>query len=69
MQHAGTALLPSTELKDEPYTVKVGNTSWSPRNHDHAFHGDVTLREVLEQSINVPTARLVMETGLTSVYV
>lgn len=55
---------PSTVLDDEPLTLQVNGKPWSPRNSDHKFHGKVTLRQTLEQSLNVPTVRLAQQAGL-----
>lgn len=67
LQEKKPALGPTTLLKDEPLTLTVDGTSWSPQNNDKQFHGDVTLREVLEQSLNVPTVRLAQDIGLPRV--
>ena len=40
---------------------------WSPENYDHKFRGSVTLRRALEESINVPTVRLLEAVGVESV--
>jgi penicillin-binding protein 1B len=57
--------LPSGLLEDEPLRVEVaGSGVWEPQNDDREFHGQVTAREALEHSRNVPTARLALETGL-----
>ncbi len=51
-------------LPDEPLTVLALEGEWQPANHDGEYRGDVTLREALEQSLNVPIARLGGELGL-----
>jgi penicillin-binding protein 1B len=58
---------PSTLLEDRPLTVVAAGRSWSPRNSDDTFHGTVTARTALEQSINVPTVRLAQTVGLRRV--
>ena len=40
---------------------------WQPANFDHVFRGDVTLRYAIEQSLNVPFARLGLAVGLDRV--
>jgi penicillin-binding protein 1B len=37
---------------------------WEPSNYDLEFRGEVTLRQALEESLNVPIARLGQEVGL-----
>ena len=58
---------PASWLDDEPLTVSIDGTSWSPENYDRRFRGRVTLREALEQSLNVPTVRLAMDVGLEDI--
>ncbi|HKI86567.1 MAG TPA: transglycosylase domain-containing protein, partial [Thermoanaerobaculia bacterium] len=55
---------PATLLADEPLTVTVADHNWTPRNDDHQFLGWVSARTALEQSRNVPTARLALQVGL-----
>lgn len=57
----------ATLLDDAPLTVEVDEQVWTPRNHDGAFRGPVTLREAVEQSLNVPIARLGLALGLERV--
>lgn len=57
---------PATRLKDEPITIGEGRTVWVPRNHDDRFRGDVTLRQTLAESLNVPTVRLAQRIGIPS---
>lgn len=55
---------PATLLEDAPLEVESGGKIWAPSNDDDQFRGWVTARAALEQSLNVPTARLALETGL-----
>ncbi|HEX2225332.1 MAG TPA: PBP1A family penicillin-binding protein, partial [Thermoanaerobaculia bacterium] len=55
---------PSSLLKDSPIVVKVDNQDWRPQNYDRRFHGMVTVRTALEQSLNIPTIRLSLQVGL-----
>ncbi|HEX2643945.1 MAG TPA: PBP1A family penicillin-binding protein [Thermoanaerobaculia bacterium] len=55
---------PAALLKDSPIVVKVDNADWRPQNYDRRFHGMVTVRTALEQSLNIPTIRLALQTGL-----
>jgi penicillin-binding protein 1B len=54
-------------LADEPLEVTVPDGVWRPVNFDGRYHGAVTLRRALEQSLNVPFARLGLEVGLVRV--
>lgn len=40
---------------------------WRPRNSNGRFNGPVSLREILERSINVAAVRVVMEAGVSNV--
>jgi penicillin-binding protein 1B len=53
----------ATMLQDEPFSVETPAGLWEPSNYDGKFHGEVTIREALERSLNVPFARLGMEVG------
>ena len=61
LEHGYTA---SDILDDSPLTIVVNrNKDWAPENFTHTYQGPVTLRTVLEQSLNVPTVRLVNKIG------
>jgi penicillin-binding protein 1B len=57
----------ATILEDEPLHVRVDDKEWAPENNDKRYRGPVTLRRALEDSLNVPFARLGLETGLLRV--
>jgi penicillin-binding protein 1B len=63
---AGVAY-PSNFLSDSPIVVRQAETEWRPRNYDRRFHGMVSMRAALEQSLNIPTVRLAVATGLPRV--
>ncbi len=56
-----------TELDDSPFEWTYDNQTWAPKNYDGDFRGPVRAREVLEKSINVPTARLAETVGLDKI--
>jgi penicillin-binding protein 1B len=58
---------PVSQLPDEPTAFSVGGKEWTPRNFDNRYQGHVTLREALEDSINVPTVNLALSVGLDKV--
>ncbi|MEN8158567.1 MAG: transglycosylase domain-containing protein [Myxococcota bacterium] len=51
-------------LPDEPFRLRGRQGIWSPANHDERFRGEVTVREALEQSLNVPMVHLAEAAGL-----
>lgn len=58
---------PATMLADEPVSFESGTGPWSPQNYDRQFHGPVTVRAALEQSLNVPAVRTAHRIGIGSV--
>ncbi len=60
-------LTPATLLQDEPLDLVSGGKAWRPENYDGLFRGPVTARQVLENSLNVPTVRAAQEIGLEAV--
>jgi penicillin-binding protein 1A len=62
---------PTSLLDDFPISYSIPqnghHAEWSPENYDHKFRGSVTLRRALEDSINVPTVRLLEAVGVEPV--
>lgn len=58
---------PSTMVEDAPLTVSVGGRTWTPQNDDDEYAGWVTVRAAMERSLNIPTARVALETGLEEI--
>jgi penicillin-binding protein 1B len=54
-------------VDDVPLEVSTPSGPWRPKNFDREFHGRVPLREALENSYNVATARLGQEIGIPRV--
>lgn len=54
-------------LADEPLTVTFGTQTWSPQDSDGRYRGQVTLREALIHSLNVPMVRLGLAVSLPRV--
>ena len=50
-------------VDDAPLSVRAGGEWWQPANYDGRFRGSVTFREAMEQSLNVPFARIGMQIG------
>ncbi len=66
-QTLGTSLSPTSILEDSPLELDVQGKPWRPQNSDRQFRGDVTLRQTIEESLNVPAVRLALQTGLDHV--
>ena len=59
---------PSTVVVDEPLTIDIpGSESWSPKNFDEEFAGNIILKKALMKSINIISAKLINEVGLEKV--
>lgn len=55
---------PSDILVDEPTSFRlITGQTWSPRNYDGTHAGAMTLREALEDSVNVIAAKVIDEIG------
>jgi penicillin-binding protein 1B len=54
-------------LDDSPLEVDTPSGPWRPENYDGKFNGSVPVREALERSLNVATARLAQDVGLERV--
>jgi penicillin-binding protein 1A len=55
-------------LLDLPFTLYLsGDDVWEPSNYDGEFEGQVSLRQALVRSRNVPTVRLASEIGIEDV--
>ncbi|MYC75031.1 PBP1A family penicillin-binding protein [Candidatus Poribacteria bacterium] len=57
---------PTTIIVDEAWGILPfpGQPMWYPRNYSEWFKGKVTVRDVLTSSINVPTAKAMLETPI-----
>lgn len=64
-------LTPATIFEDSPVSypmiIEDEITEWSPDNYDRIFRGPVTLRQGLEQSINVVAVKLIEQIGVDPV--
>jgi len=55
-------------LEDQPVTIEnPGSTPWTPSNYENSYRGEVTLREALTHSLNIPTVNLVQKVGIESI--
>ncbi len=58
-----SAVTPASLILDAPVTFESPAGPWSPQNYDRQFHGMVTIRAALEQSLNVPAVRVAQTVG------
>lgn len=58
----------ATTLDDKPVSLKTENgKTWSPKNYDRKFRGQVPLYIGMAKSLNVPTVNLGMQVGTSAV--
>jgi penicillin-binding protein 1B len=62
-ERSGEGLTPASILADEPVSIRDDSGNWEPRNMDGRFLGAVTVRQALEQSLNIPAVRVTMDLG------
>jgi 1A family penicillin-binding protein len=62
-ERRGQGLTPASVLADEPLSVRAAGGNWEPRNMDGQYHGPVTVRRALEQSLNIPAVRVTLDLG------
>ena len=53
----------ASRVEDQPLSVVTPSGRWEPSNYDRSFRGEVTVREAIEQSLNVPFARIGLDIG------
>lgn len=55
---------PDDRIIDEPLTYHFGGETWSPKNYDRKYRGEVTLSTAVHQSINTVAIRVLEKTGV-----
>ena len=60
-------LTPATLLLDQPTTFWFENKPYAPENFKREYHGEVTLRQALAKSMNVPTVKVAEMVGYGAV--
>jgi penicillin-binding protein 1A len=59
---------PDTTVLDAPISFKDGlGRLWQPRNYDGKFKGEITIRQALTESRNVPTIKIASLIGIKNV--
>ncbi len=66
LQATGLHYNPLTPLSDESFTHHFSGQTWSPKNYDQREHGLVPMFFGLAQSLNLATAQLGLDVGLSS---
>lgn len=64
---------PSTRIIDAPIVYKEAGGDegqgddkiWSPSNHSKNFSGEITMRNALVQSLNIPSVKIIQDIGVT----
>ncbi len=55
----------ATHIDDTPLSVPNGNgTNYEPQNYDLRFHGSVSLRHALDNSLNIPAVKVLQYAGI-----
>ncbi len=58
---------PAQAILDEPITIKIPDSNpptYSPVNYDHQFHGHMTIRCALQNSLNIPAVKTLEHVGI-----
>ena len=58
---------PATTVMDEPTTFDFDGKEYTPNNYGEKFHGKVTVREALTDSLNVATVKVAELVGYTRI--
>jgi penicillin-binding protein 1B len=56
-----------TRLSDSPLVYTSGGQRWTPSNYDKRYHGQVTLRDALARSYNIPAVRVGLDMDVINV--
>lgn len=60
---------PAQAIIDEPITLAVPNSNpptFTPTNYDHLYHGHMTLRCALQNSLNIPAVKVLQHVGINN---
>lgn len=57
----------SSRWSNEAIIVPTPQGQWEPENYARTMGGSVSMREALEKSLNLPTVRIAMQTGLQEI--
>lgn len=57
----------TSSIPDQPFSMRVGDKIWAPKNYDHSVNGSVPLYRALASSLNLATVNLGMSLGVKRV--
>lgn len=57
---------PAQAIDDSPLTISLPDSSFTPQNYDLRFHGQMTLRCALQNSLNVPAVKVLEHVGINN---
>ncbi|OGD79625.1 hypothetical protein A2368_02730 [Candidatus Collierbacteria bacterium RIFOXYB1_FULL_49_13] len=58
---------PSSRIDDSPVSFQLDSrTTYTPKNYDGRFHGNISIRTALASSYNVPAIKLLSQLGVTN---
>lgn len=60
---ADPTLTPTSTVLDEPITRRIDGKTWSPANYDGQYLGEITIRQFIEASRNMPAITLAEQVG------
>lgn len=63
----GQPISPITEIDGKQFEWKYDKQVWKPRNYEKEYADKATVRKTLEDSLNVPTARLAQMIGVPAI--
>ncbi len=64
---SGKEYTPISILKDEKFTIRYENQTWSPSNYGKEYFGEVPMFFALKNSLNAATASLGLEVGIDKI--
>lgn len=58
---------PNTKIKDAKVEIPDGDMMWVPKNFDGSYWGNITIREALVNSRNIPAVKVARQVGIENV--
>jgi penicillin-binding protein 1A len=57
---------PDYVLADSPVTFTFGGQTWSPKNYDGTYRGNITMRTAVQYSVNIYAVKLAAQVGISN---